>query len=132
MSVDEAQQPAGSRAARVSFWTLGVLSVLFFAAAWFWVALAFGEEWSEEPKAQAAGTTVAGTGLWMALIPVLVVHVVACAVAAVLAVGGWGAPVWRRILLAVPAVIIASLPGFLLWMLLSPGGSMFAPPPFVP
>ncbi|WP_439901601.1 hypothetical protein [Microbacterium azadirachtae] len=132
MSAVALPEEAAARRARVWFWWLGALAVLVFAVAWLWVAMAYGEEFSEEGKARAAGTTMAGTGFAIGLVPVLILHAVSIVFATLLAREGWGRPLLGRFVVAVFAVGAASLPGFVLWMLLSPGGTMFVPEPYVP
>ena len=124
-------RPARPIARRVAAWTLALaLSVILFAVAWAWCWLSFDEEFSEEGKAQAAGTTMAGWGLQFGLIPVLVVHalVLVCLFLAIR--DGWRT-VGRSLLIALGALVATSLPGFIAVQILS-GGSMFEPPVYVP
>ncbi|WEK62476.1 MAG: hypothetical protein P0Y60_06955 [Candidatus Microbacterium colombiense] len=116
---------------RIAGWIGAALFLLaLFAVAWVWCAMAFDEQFSEESKAQAADTTMAGFGLAWGLIPVLVLHVLVL-IGLFLAIrDGWRG-VGLSVLLAVGALAATSLPGFVATQLLS-GGSMFEPPVYVP
>ncbi|CAH0252081.1 hypothetical protein SRABI76_03268 [Microbacterium oxydans] len=124
-------RPARPIALRVAAWTLALLlSVILFAVAWAWCWLGFEEEFSEEGKAQAAGTTMAGWGLQFGLIPVLVLHALVL-IGLFLAIRGGRRGVGLSLLIALGILVAASLPGFVVVQVLS-GGSMFEPPVYVP
>ncbi|WP_334153085.1 hypothetical protein [Microbacterium sp.] len=124
-------RPARPAALRAAAWTFALLlSVILFAAAWAWCWLSFDEEFSEESKAQAAGTTMAGWGLQFGLIPVVVLHALVL-IGLFLAIRGGRRAVGRSLLIALAVLAITSLPGFVVMQALS-GGSMFEPPVYVP
>lgn len=58
------------------FWVLSVLGVVVAVVAWVWFGMAFLEEMTEQPKAVAAGTSMAGFGFEFGTVPLLVAHAV--------------------------------------------------------
>lgn len=124
-------RPARSPGLAIAGWAAAsVFLIVLLAAGWVWCALAFEEEFSEESKAQAAGTTMAGLGATLGLIPVLVLHVLVL-IGVFLAIrAGWRGIVFS-VLVALVVVAVLSLPGFIAAQLLA-GGSMFEPPVYVP
>jgi FtsH-binding integral membrane protein len=111
---------------------VGFVCVLVFAVAWFWCAGSYTEEFTEESKAQSAGTTMAGWGLAWGLVPVLVLHLVVLICLFFALRDGGRRGVASSLGLALLLVAVTSLPGFLTMQSLSPGGTMFEPPPYVP
>lgn len=117
---------------RVAGWVGVALFLLaLFAVAWVWCGMSYAEEFSEEAKAQSAGTTMVGWGFAWGLIPVLVLHALV-AVGVFVAVHDGGR---RRVLSSVATtavvMLLTSLPGFVAAQMLF-GGTMFAPPVYVP
>ena len=106
-------------------------ALLFFAVAWVWCGMSYEEEFSEQSKAVSAGSTMEGWGFTIGLVPVLVLHAL-IAIGAFFAVRDGGR---RRVLLsamlALALVATVSLPGFVAVQMLY-GGTMFAPPVYVP
>ncbi len=110
---------------------MAVVAVVIFAFAWIWCGMAYAEEFSEEPKAQAAGTTMAGWGLGWGLVPVLVFHGLVVIGGIVALRDGGRRGVLVSIVSALALVALVSLPGFVAVQLLF-GGTMFEPPVYVP
>lgn len=105
-----------SRGMGIGFIVVAVLGVPTAAVAWTWYGLAQFEAQSEQGKALAAGTTMAGTGEIMGGVPLVLAHLVGLVTLLVL---GWKGERGRGIALAILAVVIASLVGIgiaqLLW-----------------
>jgi hypothetical protein len=101
-------QPQTSRAARARFWVVAALGPLAASVAWAWYGVAQEEAQSEQGKALAAGTTMAGFGEVFGGVPLVFAHV-----AGVVALGllGWMGYRARGIGFAFVAVFIASLIG---------------------
>jgi hypothetical protein len=109
-----------------------IIGLLVFALAWFWCAGSYTEESTEESKAQSAGTTMAGWGFAWGLVPVLVLHAVVLSGLFLALRDGGRRTLLESLGLALLLVTVTSLPGFLAMQALSPGGTMFEPPPYVP
>ncbi|WP_437583178.1 hypothetical protein ACSAGD_12945 [Paramicrobacterium sp. CJ85] len=58
---------------------LAVIGLFMLAFAWNWYGFALFEEMTEECKANAAGTTEAGTALVIGGVPLVLAHVVGIA-----------------------------------------------------
>lgn len=101
-------QPQTSRAARVGFWVVAVLGPLAAAVAWSWYGFAQAEAQSEQGKALAAGTTMAGFGEVFGGVPLVLAHIVGVVALGLL---GWMGYRGRGIAFALVAVLIASLIG---------------------
>ena len=87
--LDATTSPARPRTsghrARFGFWTMACLGVPAALFSWCWFGFAMAEAQSEQGKALAAGTTMAGFGETVGGIPVAVAHVVGLIVLLVLA-----------------------------------------------
>lgn len=113
---------ATQRASLLPFVVLAVVAVVVLTAGWLWFAFAFFEEWSEQCKATAAGTTMAGTGAALGLAPLIALHVVMLLVLIGTARRGQAAP---NIGLGLGATAVASASALLVAQLLS-NGTVFA------
>ncbi|WDG17279.1 hypothetical protein [Microbacterium sp. Clip185] len=112
------------------FWLLTVVGVLMMTGAWFLLALASLEEGTEQPKALAAGTTMAGTTLWLGIVPLVFAHIAGFALCLVATTGRFDRA--RGVLWAGEAVIGASLIGLAVVLVLSGGQLLYTPPDYVP
>jgi hypothetical protein len=92
----------------VSFWTIAALGPLASVLAWIWYAMAQFEAQSEQCKALAASTTMAGFAELWGGVPLVVAHLIGLAVLVPL---GWKAYERRGIAMAIAAVLIASVVG---------------------
>lgn len=105
-----------SRDTRIAFWIVAGFGVLAAALVWTWYGLAMAEAESEQGKAIAAGTTMAGFGEIAGGVPLILAHVVGLVALMVL---GWKGYRGRGIALAIAAVLISSVIGIgvaqLLW-----------------
>ncbi|MFJ4997751.1 hypothetical protein ACIP5T_06340 [Microbacterium sp. NPDC088619] len=121
-----------SPAVKAVAWTASVFfALLIFAVAWVWCGMSYEEQFSEQSKAVSAGSTMEGWGFTVGLVPVLVFHALV-AIGAFLAVRDGGRRgVLASLALALVLVVAVSLPGFVAVQLLY-GGTMFAPPVYVP
>lgn len=113
------------------FWFLTVVGVLVMTGAWFLLALASLEEGTEQPKALAAGTTMAGTTLLLGVAPLVVVHIAGFALLCLVATTGRFDRA-RGVLWAGGAVAGASLIGLGVVLVLSGGQLIYTPPEYVP
>ncbi len=138
MSVDAATQQLASSRTRgwknvgyaVAFWVFAVVGVPVMTGAWFLLPLASLEEASEQPKALAAGTTMAGTTLVVGVLPLVLAHVIGFVI--LCAIGGAGR-FNRRVgmLWGTVAVVVASVIGLaVVWVLL--GGELIYTFEYVP
>ncbi|ROS29449.1 hypothetical protein EDF22_1187 [Rathayibacter sp. PhB127] len=94
--------------ARIGFWTVACLGVPAALFSWCWFGFAMAEAQSEQGKALAAGTTMAGFGETVGGIPVAVAHVVGLIVLLVLAHRAYPG---SALVIAGTAVIVASVIG---------------------
>ncbi|GAB3147471.1 hypothetical protein GCM10027058_06460 [Microbacterium neimengense] len=113
------------------FWLLTVVGVLVMTGSWFLLALASLEEGTEQPKALAAGTTMAGTTLLLGVAPLVVAHIAGSALLCLVATTG-RLDRARGVLWAGGAVIGASLIGLAVVLVLSGGELIYTPPGYVP
>lgn len=124
-----------TRAARHAFWNFAWIGILVLSAGWIWYGMAFEEEQSEQGKALSAGMTMAGTGMLLGGIPLILLHVIGLAILVTIAVRNRH-PRWTGVLLAVVCVAVASLIGIAAGQLLYSGRlfemSADHPVPFVP
>jgi len=112
MSSPEAHTQTGpSRGLGIGFIVVAVLGFPTAAAAWTWYGLAQFEAQSEQGKALAAGTTMAGTGEIMGGVPLVLAHIVGLVTLVVL---GWKAQRGRGIALAIVAVAVTSVVGIVI------------------
>jgi hypothetical protein len=105
-----------SRGARIGFWVVAALGVPAAAVAWTWYGFAQFEAQTEQSKALAAGTSMAGFGEALGGVPLALAHLVGIVTLLVL---GWSGYRGRGIVLAIAAVLISSAIGIggaqLLW-----------------
>ncbi|RUR01936.1 hypothetical protein [Labedella endophytica] len=94
------------------FWTFSALGVVAMIAAWQVFGVAYEEEMSEQPKALAAGTSMAGTGAVFGGVPLIMAHLAGLVVLSVIAVRG-RAVMWTGIVCAVLATAFTSGIGLL-------------------
>ncbi|TCL78288.1 MULTISPECIES: hypothetical protein [unclassified Rathayibacter] len=107
--------------ARIGFWTVACLGVPAALFSWCWFGFAMAEAQSEQGKALAAGTTMAGFGEAVGGVPVAVAHVVGLIVLLVLAHRAYRG---SALVFAGTAVIVASVIGLGVAQLLF-GGAVF-------
>lgn len=103
------------------FWIVAALGPVAASTAWIWYGFAQEEAQSEQGKAISAGTTMAGFAEVLGGVPLVIAHLVGLIILAVLgrrALGWWG------LLLALAAVVAASLVGVGAAQLLY-GGELF-------
>ncbi|ROQ64014.1 hypothetical protein EDF36_0965 [Rathayibacter sp. PhB152] len=103
-----ARQRTSGHRARIGFWTMACLGVPAALFSWCWFGFAMAEAQSEQGKALAAGTTMAGFGEAVGGVPVAVAHVVGLIVLLVLA---QRAHPGSALVFAGTAVIVASVIG---------------------
>lgn len=117
------------RSTPTAFWAWTGAGALVMAAAWFWFGLSVSEEASEQGKAEAAGTTMAGFAATVGGVPLVLAHIVGLVL---LSVTGWRA--WRGagLVYAALAVAAASLVGFGIGQLFFGGNLFYTAPVFAP
>jgi hypothetical protein len=98
----------GSRRARTGFWMMLAASVPMLAVAWCWYGFAQQEAQSEQGKALAAGTSMAGFPELLGGVPLVLIHVIG--MVALLALG-WRGFRARGLVLAVVGGCVASAIG---------------------
>lgn len=104
----------------VLFWVLAVVGLPIMAGAWLWLSLASLEEATEQPKAVAAGTTMAGTTLLVGGIPLALTHVLGLVVLGAVAVKGRRHR-WTGMIATLVAVAVASAAGIAFVLILNGG-----------
>ena len=118
-------RPATSRrrSPGATFWVLSALGVVVAVVSWVWFGMAFEEEMSDQPKAVAAGTTMAGFGFQFGLLPLMVAHGIGITALGLTAFPGQPhrGRAWRY---AVVSVAVASLIGMVVAQVLF-GGRLF-------
>lgn len=67
--------PARGGSPGPTFWVLAATGVIALSVAWVWLGMAFEEEMSDQPKAVSAGTTMAGFGASVGILPLVLAHV---------------------------------------------------------
>jgi hypothetical protein len=97
-----------SRGARIGFWVVAFLGVPAAAIAWAWYGFALFEAQTEQSKALAAGTSMAGFGETLGGVPLALAHLVGLATLVIL---GWNGYRGRGIALAIAVVLISSAIG---------------------
>ena len=114
----------------MTFWILAFVGVPVMIGAWMLLPLASLEEGTEQGKALAAGSTMAGTTLVMGVLPLVVVHLIGFALLCMI---GWlGAASPRNgVLWGVAAVAAASALGFVAALVFS-GGELIYTPDYIP
>ncbi|WP_395245424.1 hypothetical protein ACGGZK_06335 [Agromyces sp. MMS24-K17] len=109
------------RAARIGFWAVAALGPFAALLSWGWFGLAQIEAQTEQCKALAANTSMAGFGELVGGVPLIVAHVVGLAVLVALGRKGYGQ---HGIAIAIAAVLVASLIGLGVVLYLT-GGALF-------
>lgn len=104
-----------SKGARVAFWVTAGLGAVASPIAWAWYGLAQEEAQSEQGKAVAAGTSMAGSAEVVGGLPRVLAHLIGLGV---LLIFGWGGYRRRGMVLAIAVVGVASLIGVLFAQLL--------------
>lgn len=114
----------------VWFWILAIVGLIVMTGAWILLPLASLEEVTEQDKALAAGTTMAGTTLLFGALPLVVAHALGFLLLCSIGVQG---RYDRRLgfWLGVAAVLAASTVGLTVTLLLS-GGQLIAAHNYVP
>ncbi len=112
------------------FGVFAIVGLVVMTGAWILVPLASVEELTEQGKAVAAGTTMAGTTFFFGVLPLIFAHIVGLLILCSIGVagrydsrGGLG--------LGVAAVAAASLIGLIVALILS-GGQLIATSTYVP
>lgn len=119
------ERPGWSSAkGQAAFWTIAAIGTVVLCLAWFWYGFSFFEEMTEQCKAVAASSSMAGTGVLFAGPPVVFAHL--AVLLPLLLIGAkYRSPRRTGILFAVVAVLVASALGIavneLLW-----SGELFA------
>jgi hypothetical protein len=119
------QRPGwSSTGGRAAFWTVTAIGTILICLGWFWYGLSFFEEMTEQCKALAADSSMAGQGLLFAGTPLVFAHCVV--LLPLLLIGAkYRSPRRAGILSAVVAVLVASALGIavneLVW-----SGDLFA------
>lgn len=113
------------------FWLLAVVGALVMTGAWFLLALASLEEGTEQSKALAAGTTMAGTTLLLGVAPLVLAHIAGFVLLCLVGTTGRFDRA-RGVLWAGVAVVAASLVGLVVVLVLSGGELIYSPPAYVP
>lgn len=114
----EPQPPSESAGARIAFWVIAGFGVVASAIAWAWYGLAQEEAQSEQGKAVAAGTSMAGFAEVAGGLPLILAHLLGLGM---LLIFGWRGYRRRGVTLAIAAVGVASLIGVLFAQLLWAG-----------
>ena len=117
------------RSTPAAFWAWAGAGVLAMIVAWFWFGLSIAEEASEQGKAEAAGTTMAGFAASVGGVLLALAHVIGLVV---LSVTGWRAWRGKGLVYAVLAVAAASLVGLIVGQVLYGGNLFNTAPVFVP
>ncbi|WP_188436395.1 hypothetical protein [Microbacterium murale] len=115
---DSSAQSVPSRRMGIGFIVATILGVPTAAVAWTWYGLAQFEAQTEQGKALAAGTTMAGSAEIMGGVPLVLAHLVGLVTLGVL---GWKGQRGRGIGFAFLAVAIASVVGIIVAQLLWEG-----------
>ena len=114
----------------VVFWILAAVGIPVMVGAWMLLPLASLEEVTEQGKALAAGSTMAGTTFVFGVLPLVVAHLIGFALLCMI---GWvGAASPRNgVLRGAAAVAVASAIGLVAALLLS-GGELIYTPNYIP
>lgn len=107
-----------------AFWTVAAIGTVVVCLAWFWYGLAFSEEMTEQCKAVMASSSMAGTGLLLGGVPLVIAHL-AVLLPLLLIAAKYRSPRRTGIIVAVVVVLVASALGIavneLVW-----SGNLFA------
>lgn len=118
MSAPAKSESRTSPGARTGFWILAGLGIIASVLAWCWYGFAQLEAQTEQGKALAAGTTMAGFAEVVGGVPLVLAHLLGLGVLLVL---GWKGYRARGIAFAIVAVVVASGVGILLAQLVWEG-----------
>ncbi|SFS18016.1 hypothetical protein SAMN04487846_3712 [Microbacterium sp. cf046] len=126
-TVDEGWKSTASLAV---FWVLAVVGLPVMTGAWLLLPLASLEELTEQGKAVAAGTSMAGTTFLYGVLPLVLAHVVGLVL--LCSIGGAGRYNRRSgVLLGIAAVAATSIVGLTVTLIIS-GGQLIATSNYVP
>lgn len=111
------------------FWIWAGTGAVVLTITWGWFGLSIAEEASEQGKAEAAGTTMAGFAATIGGVPLVLAHVIGLVVLSRI---GWR--IWRGagLAYAVLAVAAASLVGLGISQLLFAGNLFYTDAVFTP
>jgi hypothetical protein len=112
------------------FWILAIIGLVVMTGAWILLPLASLEEVTEQGKAVAAGTTMAGTTVLFGIVPLVVAHAVGLLLLCTIGVQG-RRDRRRGFWLGVVAVVAASIVGLTVTLILT-GGQLIATASYVP
>ena len=98
----------GRSGPRIAFWICAGAGVLAMTVAWCWFGFAVYEEYSEQGKALAAGTSMDGFAAFFGGIPLVLAHLIGLILLLILGWCGWRI---HGIFIGVAAVSSASLIG---------------------
>ena len=96
------------------------VGVIVMSVAWCWFGFSFEEEMQEQPKALAAGTTMAGLGALLGGVPLVLAHVTGLIVLTIAARSA-GRGLWFALIAASIGVTLASVIGIMPAQLLYSG-----------
>jgi len=114
----------------VAFWIFAIVGVPVMIGAWLLLPLASLEEATEQGKAVAAGTSMAGTTLMLGVLPLILAHIMGLAL--LCTIGGRGRLRRRQgVLLGATMVLVASAIGLAITWALS-GGELIYSYEYVP
>jgi hypothetical protein len=103
---------------QTGFWSVATIGAVVLCLAWFWYGLSFFDEMTEQCKAVAASSSMAGTGLLLGGGPLVFAHLVVLLPLLLIGIK-YRSPRRMGILVAVAAVLVASALGIvvneLLW-----------------
>ena len=124
---DDAWRTVGHGAA---FAILAAVGVPVMIGAWMLLPLASLEEVTEQGKAVAAGTTMAGTTLIFGVLPLVLAHLIGLGL--LCTIGGRGRfDRWRGVLLGAAMVLVASAIGLVVVWAIS-GGELIYSEKYIP
>lgn len=118
MNHASSQAATRSLGARVAFWVVATLGVALLVAAWGWLGLTQLDSGTEECKAVAAGSSMAGFTILTAGVPLLLCHT---GVFAALFLIGRRAYRSSGTVLAIVITVTSSLIAVLIWQAVAPG-----------
>ena len=114
---------------RIAFWICGGAGILAMAIAWGWFGFAVYEEYSEQGKALAAGTSMDGFAAVFGGVPLVLAHVIGLILLLILGWYGWRV---TGIVFGVAAVSVASIIGLGIAQILFAGQVFGIEETFVP
>jgi hypothetical protein len=107
-----------SHDAKIQFWVVAVLGIPAAVVAWTWYGFSFSEAQTEQGKALAAGSTMAGFAEVVGGIPLILAHTFGLVALLML---GWKGFRWPGVAVAIVAVLISSAIGIGVGQLLFKG-----------